>query len=75
MGANMFSWRIRKKKYLAATSLIWQYGISHIFFRLYDDKGNETKTNFPSGGNYTIPGKQGSFDLKGDRVTKLGTNM
>lgn len=44
--------------------------------RLFDEKGNQVKTtNFPSGGNYGNSVKQGSFELKGDRVTKLGTNM
>ena len=47
-----------------------------VYSRLFDDKGNQVKTtNFPSGGNYSNPMKQGSFELKGDRVTKLGTNM
>ncbi|KAL4233856.1 Protein oscp1 [Mactra antiquata] len=42
----------------------------------FDEKGRESKTlNFPPGGDYQVPKKQGSIDMKGDRVTKLGTNM
>ncbi|WAR08115.1 OSCP1-like protein, partial [Mya arenaria] len=43
--------------------------------RTYDSSGKETKSaGFPSGGNYHQQMKSGSIDLKGDRVTKLGTN-
>lgn len=42
----------------------------------FDEQGKETKCgSFPSGGNYHQLGKQGSIEMTGDRVTKLGTNM
>ncbi|XP_060600317.1 protein OSCP1-like isoform X1 [Ruditapes philippinarum] len=42
----------------------------------YDEKGRESKSaSFPAGGNYHQLAKPGSIDIKGDRVTKLGTNM
>ncbi|KAK7139477.1 hypothetical protein R3I93_016572 [Phoxinus phoxinus] len=44
--------------------------------RWFNAKGREARrTRFPSGGSYTSAGRQGSFDLSGDRVTLLGTNM
>ncbi|KAL3882260.1 hypothetical protein ACJMK2_028622 [Sinanodonta woodiana] len=44
--------------------------------RLFDESGKEAKTaSFPSGGNYTIAQKEGSIEMKGDRVTNLGKNM
>uniref|UniRef100_A0A8C1MJ77 Organic solute carrier partner 1a n=1 Tax=Cyprinus carpio TaxID=7962 RepID=A0A8C1MJ77_CYPCA len=44
--------------------------------RYFNAKGQEVRrTRFPSGGNYTSALRQGSFDLSGDRVTILGTNM
>uniref|UniRef100_A0A673FNC4 Organic solute carrier partner 1a n=1 Tax=Sinocyclocheilus rhinocerous TaxID=307959 RepID=A0A673FNC4_9TELE len=42
----------------------------------FNAKGREVRrTRFPSGGSYTSAVHQGSFDLSGDRVTLLGTNM
>ncbi|XP_016088981.1 protein OSCP1a [Sinocyclocheilus grahami] len=44
--------------------------------RYFNAKGREVRrTRFPSGGSYTSAVRQGSFDLSGDRVTFLGTNM
>ncbi|KAI8489145.1 Protein oscp1 [Branchiostoma belcheri] len=36
---------------------------------------HEQSVNFPSGGTYSGPVKEGSIEIRGDRVTKLGTNM
>ncbi|KAI2653121.1 Protein OSCP1 [Labeo rohita] len=44
--------------------------------RWFNAKGREVRrTRFPSGGSYVSAVRQGSFDLSGDRVTLLGTNM
>ncbi|XP_067281969.1 protein OSCP1a [Pseudorasbora parva] len=44
--------------------------------RWFNAKGREVRrTRFPGGGSYTNAVRQGSFDLSGDRVTLLGTNM
>ncbi|XP_045195678.1 protein OSCP1-like isoform X1 [Mercenaria mercenaria] len=44
--------------------------------KCFDEKGRESKSqSFPSGGSYHQLSKPGSIDIKGDRVTKLGTNM
>nr|XP_015204144.1 PREDICTED: protein OSCP1 isoform X1 [Lepisosteus oculatus] len=44
--------------------------------RIFNGSGEEVKSlEFPSGGNYTSPLREGSFDLYGERVIKLGTNM
>ncbi|CAH1799648.1 unnamed protein product [Owenia fusiformis] len=44
--------------------------------RLFNASGKETDTeSFPPGGSYVSSKREGSVDLKGDRVTKLGTNM
>ncbi|XP_066573859.1 protein OSCP1 [Amia ocellicauda] len=44
--------------------------------RMFNSNGEEIKRSvFHSGGNYTSPLREGSFDLFGDRVIKLGTNM
>ncbi|XP_065141180.1 protein OSCP1a [Paramisgurnus dabryanus] len=44
--------------------------------RWFNPKGREVRRAiFPSGGNYTRAVHQPSFDLFGDRVTRLGTNM
>ncbi|XP_067217622.1 protein OSCP1a [Chanodichthys erythropterus] len=44
--------------------------------RWFNVKGREVRrTRFPSGGSYTSAVRQASFDLSGDRVTLLGTNM
>ncbi|KAJ8314695.1 hypothetical protein KUTeg_006845 [Tegillarca granosa] len=42
--------------------------------RLFDGK-EKARKQFPSGGSYLPCLAEGSFDMKGDRVTKLGTNM
>ena len=45
-------------------------------FRLYNASGDQVKTTqFNPGGKYTPPTKEGSFEMRGNRVTKLGTNM
>lgn len=47
-----------------------------LFCRLFNSSGEEIKrTEFSPGGNYHHPEQEGSFDLYGDRVIKLGTNM
>ncbi|XP_077384066.1 protein OSCP1 isoform X1 [Festucalex cinctus] len=44
--------------------------------RIYSCTGEETsRVQFNNGGNYTAALCEGSFELFGDRVTKLGTNM
>ncbi|XP_033741244.1 protein OSCP1-like [Pecten maximus] len=44
--------------------------------RLYDANGSvRNTTNFPVNGNFIPALQEGSFDIKGNRVTKLGTNM
>ncbi|XP_042534813.1 protein OSCP1 isoform X3 [Dipodomys spectabilis] len=44
--------------------------------RMFNNKGEEVKkTEFKHGGNYVPASKEGSFELHGDRVLKLGTNM
>ncbi|XP_032084024.1 protein OSCP1 isoform X1 [Thamnophis elegans] len=44
--------------------------------RLYNNKEDEIqRIEFSSGGNYVLPYREGSFDLHGDRVIRLGTNI
>ncbi|KAG8588379.1 hypothetical protein GDO81_005963 [Engystomops pustulosus] len=44
--------------------------------RIFSFKGEEVKrVEFQNGGNYASPLREGSYDLFGDRVLKLGTNM
>ncbi|XP_039183472.1 protein OSCP1 isoform X3 [Crotalus tigris] len=44
--------------------------------RLFNSKGDEIqRIEFSSGGNYVLPYREGSFDLHGDRVIRLGTNI
>lgn len=44
--------------------------------RIFNCKGEEVKrVEFQNGGNYVSPVREGSYDLFGDRVLKLGTNM
>lgn len=44
--------------------------------RVFNDKGDEVKKmEFRHGGDYVAAHKEGSFELYGDRVLKLGTNM
>uniref|UniRef100_A0AAR2L8F4 Organic solute carrier partner 1 n=1 Tax=Pygocentrus nattereri TaxID=42514 RepID=A0AAR2L8F4_PYGNA len=44
--------------------------------RMFSCNGEEVKrTQFRDGGNYTSALREGSFELFGDRVIKLGTNM
>ncbi|ELW48190.1 Protein OSCP1 [Tupaia chinensis] len=44
--------------------------------RTFNSKGEEVKTaEFKHGGNYVPAAQEGSFELYGDRVLKLGTNM
>ncbi|XP_056270425.1 protein OSCP1a isoform X2 [Pseudoliparis swirei] len=44
--------------------------------RMFDRKGREVmRGEFPSGGSYTSPVREGCFELHGDRVIALGTNM
>uniref|UniRef100_UPI00398E3B0B protein OSCP1 n=1 Tax=Pristiophorus japonicus TaxID=55135 RepID=UPI00398E3B0B len=44
--------------------------------RMFNYNGEEVKrANFPASGSYTSALTEGSFDLYGDRVIKLGTNM
>ncbi|KAE8624348.1 hypothetical protein XENTR_v10005926 [Xenopus tropicalis] len=44
--------------------------------RIFNYKGEEVKrVQFQNGGSYISPLREGSYDLFGDRVLKLGTNM
>ncbi|XP_048950119.1 protein OSCP1 isoform X2 [Canis lupus baileyi] len=44
--------------------------------RMFNNKGKEVKkVEFKHGGHYVTAPKEGSFELCGDRVLKLGTNM
>ncbi|XP_016074007.1 PREDICTED: protein OSCP1 isoform X1 [Miniopterus natalensis] len=44
--------------------------------RMFNNKGKEVRTvEFQHGGNYVPAPKEGSFEVYGDRVLKLGTNM
>ncbi|XP_068432145.1 protein OSCP1a [Clinocottus analis] len=44
--------------------------------RMFDRKGREGRRGeFPTGGSYTSPIRQGCFELHGDRVIRLGMNM
>uniref|UniRef100_A0A8D3C7P9 Organic solute carrier partner 1 n=1 Tax=Scophthalmus maximus TaxID=52904 RepID=A0A8D3C7P9_SCOMX len=44
--------------------------------RMFSCAGEETnRLQFTNGGNYTAAVREGSFEIFGDRVTKLGTNM
>lgn len=44
--------------------------------RMFSCTGEETtRLQFANGGNYTAALREGSFEMFGDRVTKLGTNM
>ena len=52
------------------------FGIFYIFFRIFDGTGGKPKTvDFPVKDRFTPATKEGSSELKGDRVIKLGTNM
>ena len=45
-------------------------------YRYLDEEGNTKKTStFDTGCQHHLADKPGSFELLGDRVTKLGTNM
>ncbi|XP_053718698.1 protein OSCP1a isoform X2 [Synchiropus splendidus] len=43
--------------------------------RTFDRSGRERRSEFPTGGSYSRALKEGSLELHGDRVTKLGLNM
>uniref|UniRef100_A0A674P4Y0 Organic solute carrier partner 1 n=1 Tax=Takifugu rubripes TaxID=31033 RepID=A0A674P4Y0_TAKRU len=44
--------------------------------RLFSCSGEEvSRLQFSNGGNYSVALREGSFEIFGDRVTKLGTNM
>ncbi|XP_070778131.1 protein OSCP1a [Enoplosus armatus] len=44
--------------------------------RIFDRKGREVRrSEFPTGGSYTSPIREGSFELHGDRVIRLGLNI
>ncbi|XP_056153829.1 protein OSCP1a [Lampris incognitus] len=44
--------------------------------RMFDNQRREVKRcTFPTGGSYSSPIREGSFELHGDRVITLGTNM
>ncbi|XP_048824845.1 protein OSCP1 isoform X4 [Lagopus muta] len=44
--------------------------------RMFNCNGDEVRrSEFTTGGNYVTPQREGSFELYGDRVLKLGTNM
>jgi hypothetical protein len=46
-----------------------------IICRLFDESGKAKEVRFPARSGNTAANKEGSFDMEGDRVTKLGTNM
>ncbi|XP_029299303.1 protein OSCP1a isoform X2 [Cottoperca gobio] len=44
--------------------------------RMFDRKGREVRRcEFPTGGSYSSPVREGCFELHGDRVIRLGMNM
>uniref|UniRef100_UPI0037E87DC5 protein OSCP1a n=1 Tax=Semicossyphus pulcher TaxID=241346 RepID=UPI0037E87DC5 len=44
--------------------------------RRFDSKGKEvSRSEFSTGGSYSSPVREGSFELHGDRVLRLGLNM
>ncbi|GFS17505.1 protein OSCP1 [Elysia marginata] len=43
--------------------------------RSFDASGKSRNIAFAPGANYTVASREGSFDLRGDRITKLGCNM
>lgn len=44
--------------------------------RMFNCTGEEVnRLQFTNGGNYTAAVREGSFEIFGDRFTKLGTNM
>ncbi|PVD29279.1 hypothetical protein C0Q70_11876 [Pomacea canaliculata] len=43
--------------------------------RTFDESGNCKETSFPAPVGNVKAAREGSFDMTGDRVTKLGTNM
>ncbi|KAK9526576.1 hypothetical protein VZT92_015266 [Zoarces viviparus] len=44
--------------------------------RMFDRKGREvSRSEFPTGGSYTSPIREGCFELHGDRVIRLGMTM
>ncbi|KAI3358790.1 hypothetical protein L3Q82_015187 [Scortum barcoo] len=44
--------------------------------KTFDIKGREVRrSEFPTGGSYTSPIREGCFELHGDRVIRLGMNM
>uniref|UniRef100_UPI003AACFA6E protein OSCP1a n=1 Tax=Centroberyx gerrardi TaxID=166262 RepID=UPI003AACFA6E len=44
--------------------------------RMFDSRGREVRrVEFPTGGSYSSPIREGCFELHGHRVTRLGTNM
>uniref|UniRef100_A0A665W766 Organic solute carrier partner 1a n=1 Tax=Echeneis naucrates TaxID=173247 RepID=A0A665W766_ECHNA len=44
--------------------------------RMFDRKGREVRRReFPTGGSYSSPIREGCFELHGDRVIRLGMNM
>ncbi|XP_046874887.1 protein OSCP1a isoform X2 [Hypomesus transpacificus] len=44
--------------------------------RVFNSRGKEMRRwKFPTGGSYTNPPQEGSFELFGNRVIRLGTNM
>ncbi|XP_018533118.1 protein OSCP1 isoform X1 [Lates calcarifer] len=44
--------------------------------RTFDSKGREVRrSEFPTGGSYSSPIREGCFELHGDRIIRLGLNM
>lgn len=61
------------KKY---ASLSFACDFSFADSRLFSCSGEEvSRLQFSNGGNYSVALREGSFEIFGDRVTKLGTNM
>ncbi|KAJ0066596.1 hypothetical protein NL108_015481 [Boleophthalmus pectinirostris] len=64
-------------RFVLPTSGPVPYG-THIpgLIRIFSCTGEEiSRLQFTNGGNYTSALREGSFEIFGDRVTKLGTNM
>ena len=58
-------------------SILYPCSFLYLFcYRVFNDNGNVTRTTqFNPVGKYSQSTREGSFDMRGNRVTKLGTNM
>ncbi|XP_060077147.1 protein OSCP1-like [Ylistrum balloti] len=63
-------------RFVLPTSGTLPYGTeSPGVIRRYEANGSVNTSHFPVNGNFIPALQEGSFDIKGSRVTKLGTNM